>query len=620
MKTNKTTKLFSGKIGFSYLIPVLSDLKSGLLLVLFVFFSTISKAQHKFYLNTNLNQLNYSVKDTLPRFFQDSISLKFALSEWQKRALNQNYFEASIDKIDKKDSVFSAVLHLGKRYDKITLYPGNVDKRILEAVGFRQKKFQNQAISYNAITTLQHSILNHLENNGYPLATISLDSIRYSNQGFSTELRLQKGKKIFFDGIELEEDSIKIAMSFLENYLGVSPKTIFEQKKVVNIKKRINELPYVNLEGEPYLSFSDNKAKIKMLLSKRNASRFDALLGLLPSENNATSKRNFAITGTLNLDLQNSLGKGERLSIDFQRLRAETQEIKVQAAYPYLFNLNIGVDAALNIYKSDTSFTDIRLIAGLQRLFSGNNFIKIYWSRLQTNLGVIDTILLQNSRRLPDKLDLLGDVYGLEWQQQQLDYRLNPRKGWSFIIRGDVGKRKILKNNTIISFKDPNSPDFDFATLYDTVSLNALRFQGSMNLSFYLPLFQQSTLKFGLQAAGIFSKKPIYQNEQFRLGGNRQLRGFDEASIFSSRYVLSTLEYRFLFGQNSYFNVFNDLAYIENYTSLKRQILRPISFGAGMTFETKAGLFSLTYALGKDISTAFDVRAGKIHFGYINVF
>lgn len=620
MKTSKTTKFLLEKLFF---LRNQSDWLVSKLVICFLFcllHSNFSTAQHKFYLITNVKQLSKLPQDTIPSYFQDTISLKFALAEWQKRALNQNYFEASIDKLERKDSVFKAILHLGRKYNNITIQPGNVDKSILDAVGFRQKKYQNKPLTYASVQLLQHRILTYLENNGYPLAQISMDSIRADNQGFITKFDLQKGRKITFDGIELEDDSIKIAMVFLENYLGISPKTVFDQKKVTGIRKRIDELPYLTLEGEPYLSFIGDKTKIKILLKKRNANRFDALLGLLPSENTSNSKRNFALTGNLNLDLLNSLGKGERLLIDFQRFKAETQEIKVQISYPYLFNLNIGVDAALNIYKSDTSFTDIRLTTGLQRIFSGNNFIKIYWSRLQTNLGAIDTILLQNTRRLPDKLDLLGDAYGLEWQQQQLDYRLNPRKGWSVVIRGDIGRRKILKNNTITNFKDAQSPDFDFSTLYDTVSLNALRFQSSINLSFFLPLFQQSTLKFEIQAAGIFSKKPVYQNEQFRLGGNRQLRGFDEASIFSSRYALGILEYRFLFGQNSYFNIFNDIAYIENYTSLKRQSLKPISFGAGMTFETKAGLFSLTYALGKNIGSAFDARSGKIHFGYINVF
>ena len=46
----------------------------------------------------------------------------------------------------------------------------------------------------------------------------------------------------------------------------------------------------------------------------------------------------------------------------------------------------------------------------------------------------------------------------------------------------------------------------------------------------------------------------------------------------------------------------------------------PYSFGAGISFETKAGIFSLNYALGKQFSNPIDLRSGKIHFGIVNQF
>ncbi|MCB0765000.1 MAG: hypothetical protein KDB84_09855, partial [Flavobacteriales bacterium] len=46
----------------------------------------------------------------------------------------------------------------------------------------------------------------------------------------------------------------------------------------------------------------------------------------------------------------------------------------------------------------------------------------------------------------------------------------------------------------------------------------------------------------------------------------------------------------------------------------------PLGFGAGATFETKAGLFSLTYALGQQFQNPIELRTGKIHFGFISLF
>jgi hypothetical protein len=41
----------------------------------------------------------------------------------------------------------------------------------------------------------------------------------------------------------------------------------------------------------------------------------------------------------------------------------------------------------------------------------------------------------------------------------------------------------------------------------------------------------------------------------------------------------------------------------------------PFGFGLGITFTTKAGLFYLSYALGKQLDNPISFKTGKIHFG-----
>ena len=47
---------------------------------------------------------------------------------------------------------------------------------------------------------------------------------------------------------------------------------------------------------------------------------------------------------------------------------------------------------------------------------------------------------------------------------------------------------------------------------------------------------------------------------------------------------------------------------------------RPFGFGSGMSFETKAGIFSITYALGKQFDNPIKFSSAKIHFGFVNFF
>ncbi len=47
---------------------------------------------------------------------------------------------------------------------------------------------------------------------------------------------------------------------------------------------------------------------------------------------------------------------------------------------------------------------------------------------------------------------------------------------------------------------------------------------------------------------------------------------------------------------------------------------KPIGIGAGITFETKVGIFGFSLAVGRQRETTFDFRRVKTHFGYVSLF
>ena len=112
----------------------------------------------------------------------------------------------------------------------------------------------------------------------------------------------------------------------------------------------------------------------------------------------------------------------------------------------------------------------------------------------------------------------------------------------------------------------------------------------------------------------------IFINEMNRLGGLKSIRGFDDQSLLASSYVIGTAEYRFLLEQNSYVYLFSDFGYFENKNTEFTTYNAPVSFGAGISFQTKAGIFTINYALGRLENTQFLIRSAKIHFGFVNYF
>ena len=98
------------------------------------------------------------------------------------------------------------------------------------------------------------------------------------------------------------------------------------------------------------------------------------------------------------------------------------------------------------------------------------------------------------------------------------------------------------------------------------------------------------------------------------------MRGFDEESIFASQYAIGTLEYRYLVGRNSFLSYFIDGGWSKNASVYARSDNYYWGTGFGMAFETKAGIFNLSYAVGKRDDVKFNMRQSKIHIGYVNYF
>jgi hemolysin activation/secretion protein len=76
-----------------------------------------------------------------------------------------------------------------------------------------------------------------------------------------------------------------------------------------------------------------------------------------------------------------------------------------------------------------------------------------------------------------------------------------------------------------------------------------------------------------------------------------------------------------LLEQNSFLFLFYDQGwYQENLAESGTVRDTPFGVGAGMDFQTKAGIFSISYAVGKQFDNPISVKDGKISFGLINNF
>jgi len=505
----------------------------------------------------------------------------------------------------------------------------------LSAAGYRAKIFAEKPLRYESVLKLEQAVLEQAENNGYPFATVWLDSVVVESSGAASAILQIDRKRVFvFNTLKINGD-IKLPKAFLSNYLGIKKGTLYSRARVLRVREQLRSLLFLETTSNPSVTFAkisntsevfenlggveSGEANINLFLKKKRASRFDFIIGLLPQPDAANGK--LLLTGSLSAAFQNALNLGERFSAELERLRPETQKIDVQAGVPYVFGTTYGAEGRLSIFRRDSTWTDAQGEAGVSYLFSGANFVRFFWENKSSSLQKVDTLTVRVSRQLPTNLDYRQNGFGIETSFSRLDYRYNPRRGWSLTLKAVAGFNKVRRNTQIENLRDPADPAFNFSTLYDSIVGRAARYRAELRGEVFVPVLVRSTIKIGLRGGGIFSEKPVFANENYRLGGNKLLRGFDEESLFATRFVVGTAEWRLLLGPNSFLSTFADWAYLENLTAQNRIFLRPLGFGAGLNFETRAGIFGISAAVGRrDVGQSVDFRATKFHLGYVSLF
>ncbi len=558
---------------------------------------------------------------TFVKEFEDEIALNKELYRIRLELFNRSFLANSIDSI-RIDS-FTRIAHLtvGDSYKWAGLKRGNTDENFLNRIGFKERFYSKKPFYYTEVLQLINRLQNYAENNGYPFATVGLDSIHFiDDTSIEANLRLDKKLLITYEGIEIVGDKVKISKKYLERYLGIEQGELYNLSQIKKIPARIRELSFLKESRKPVVTFRGNKATINLFLEKKKASKFDFLVGVLP-RNEVTGSR-VLITVDGMFSTQNLLGVGEKIFIEFRQPRPSTQKLDIELGYPYFLGLPFGIDFDFALYKRDSSFLDVEYDGGLSYLFGAQHYVKAFGHAKSSVLLEVDTLQVLASKKLPLNLDTRFRNFGLEYAISDLDYKFNPTRGWSILTRGAAGFKSIDTNNDILTLSDPAEPEFDFRTLYDSLETKTFQYQFDAELAGYIPFYpkRRGVIKVSNTTGSFFSKSPIYLNEQYRLGGTKVIRGFDEEAINASLFSIFTLEYRFIIGQNSYINLFADYGYVESKLPTGKIKDTPLGFGAGMTFDTKVGVFGINYAYGRQFGNPIDFRSAKIHFGYINYF
>jgi outer membrane protein assembly factor BamA len=532
-------------------------------------------------------EVNYTYLDKWPNkklpdsIFKNRESLDKYLNGLQLEYFHKGYLTFSVDTIKGGNEKNNITFHVGPKFKSANISYDSNELVFLRRQGVFPLEFKLTASDFQKNYS---KIADAYLNQGYPFVKIELIDCSFQNENnLVGKLNINRGERFEWGKINIKGDSA-ISESFISNLSGIRTGRMFNESLLRDMQTNLSFISFLEPIKSPDVLFYENKVDVFLYLKSKPVSSINGAIGLQPNPN--TQK--MAFTGQVQLKLLNALKKAELIELNWRSIQPGTQNLFINNIFPYLFKSKFGFDAKFNLYKRDSSFLEIKGSLGITYQLKNNFVVKGFYSY---NSNRILSTTLSNSL-----LSTSISSYGISVNRKKLDYLPNPRKGISFVLETSIGNRKI---------------EGDSETKFSA--------KGLLSLEKYTPIAKRHILKFGVLSDWIYNEN-TFANERIRFGGLNSFRGFNEEELFATSYSVAQIEYRFLLDKNSnLFTFFNQAWYEDNAVNTYINDM-PFGFGAGLSFGTKLGIFSITYALGKQFDNPIQFNQGKIHIGYISYF
>ncbi|MDR3365558.1 MAG: BamA/TamA family outer membrane protein [Prevotellaceae bacterium] len=459
----------------------------------------------------------------------------------------------------------------------------------LREAGVNLKKAEGKPADKALMDGVLQKFIRHSENNGYPFARAQLDSVRIDSGYFYATLRLARGNRITIDSL-IAKGEVRLRPSFLQKYLGLRKPRPYSEAFVKDVDRRINELAFVRTAQPSAVEFRQHSSTLYAYLIDGKANRANGMLAFSSDENGELQ-----LTGEASLFAANMFKGGEELGLDWSSPDKNTQLLRVSTGAPCLILGAIGVHALLDMERRDTLYMRVNGRLGLSAQVSRYGKAALF-AEVQRHSNVGGN--LQSST-----VNLT--LYGADVSLRSTNNMLFPRSGYALYLAAAAGRRTA---KTALS------------------SATGVSVEGAADASRYLPLSKRTSILARVQgkvkaAFAGSSGERLLQSELYAVGGASCLRGFGERSIFTNSYAVATVEPRFFYSPQGYLHAFYDFAATGNPEATRSGKLSMLhSFGAGTQFATKAGIFSISYALGCKVGDKPLPANTKVHVAYTAIF
>lgn len=495
----------------------------------------------------------------------------------EQKLQQKGYFENELLLQSKlNDSIFYFKYHLKKQVKFIHIYVGVISKDEKQLLGLENDSIK---LPISEVESFMQNKITILEKKGFSLAQLKLMDYSQVDDEMIAKLELTLNQKktltnIVIEGYEKFPSGIKKAI------LKKARRLDFNQDNVSKIYKDFNELRFVTQTKYPEILFTKDSTKVYVYVEKAKPNKFDGFIGFANDENS-----NLRFNGYLDLQLQNILNSGEKLSLFWKNDGKQQSSFNLGTEIPYMFKSPIGIKADLRIFKQDSTFQNTKTDLNLGYYFKYNSKIYLGYQKT-TSVDIQNT----NSFSINDFTNTFI-TSTFDFTNFNNDDFIFPEKT-KFNMKIGTGNRTISSQKTN-------------------------QFFGQVNFSHNLYLNDKNIINIKNETFYLQSDDYVI-NELYRFGGINSIRGFSENSLQANAYSGILTEYRYMMAPSIYVHSIIDYGYFQDKTSDLKNRLLGLGFGFGLF--TKNGLFNLIYANGSTREQAIKLSNSIVHVSFKTYF
>ena len=414
---------------------------------------------------------------------------------FEQKLQQKGYFESELLLQSKvNDSAFYFKYHLKRQVKSIHIYIGanSSDEKQLLAIENDTLK-----LAIDEVESFMQTKIALLEKKGFSLAQLKLTDYTQKKDYFQAKLILNLNKKreltdIVIEGYDKFPSGIKKAIFKKAKRLD------FNQDNVSKIYKDFSELRFVTLTKYPEILFTKDSTKVYVYLEKAKPNKFDGFIGFANDENS-----NLRFNGYLDLQLQNILNSGEKLSLFWKNDGKQQSSFNLGTEIPYMFKSPFGIKADLRIFKQDSTFQNTKTDLNLGYYFKYNS--KVFLGYQKTTSVDIQNL---NSFSIND--------FTNTFITSTFDFVNFNNEDFIFPEKTRFNAKIGTGNRTISSSKTS-------------------QFFGQVNFSHNLYLNEKNIINIKNETFYLQSDDYVV-NELYRFGGINSIRGFSENSLQANAY------------------------------------------------------------------------------------